>query len=76
MASSLGLSLEELLTVTSGQNASRLYSEGDLEAGMADCGQVVGIIHDIPTVKEVIDGIIEGAREIIEKRLSALIAVD
>jgi nitronate monooxygenase len=69
-----GASLEELLTVTSGQNANRLYSEGDLEAGMADCGQVVGIIHDIPTVKEVIDGIIEGAREIIEKRLSALIA--
>jgi NAD(P)H-dependent flavin oxidoreductase YrpB (nitropropane dioxygenase family) len=68
-----GASLEELLTVTSGQNASRLYSEGDLEAGMADCGQVIGIIHDIPTVKEVIDGIIAGAQEIIEKKLGALI---
>ena len=68
-----GASLEELLTITSGQNANRLYSEGDLEAGMADCGQVVGIIHDIPTVKEVIDGIIEGAQEIIGKKLGALI---
>jgi len=69
-----GATLEELLTVTSGQNASRLYFEGDLEAGLAECGQVVGLIEDVPTVKEVIDGIIEGAREIIEKRLAGLVA--
>jgi len=64
-----GATLEELLGVTRGENAQRLYSEGDLEAGMAECGQVVGLINDIPTVKELIDGIIEGAEEIIKKRL-------
>ena len=36
--------------------------------------QVVGLIHDIPTVKEVIDGIIEGAEEIIKKRLYPYVA--
>ncbi len=69
-----GATLEELLTVTSGSNARRVYFEGELDAGLAECGQVVGIIHDVPTVKEVIDGIIQGAEEIIRNRLNALIA--
>jgi len=71
---SRGATLEELLTVTSGQNSTRAYFDGELEAGLVECGQVVGLIHDIPTVKEVIDGIITGAREIIEKRLAGLVA--
>jgi len=69
-----GATLQELLAVTSGQNARRLYFEGDLEAGLAECGQVVGLVRDIPTVKEVVDGIIEGAREIIGGRLAAFAA--
>lgn len=69
-----GASLEELLTITSGLNSARVYFEGDLEAGLAECGQVVGIIHDVLTVKEVIDGIIEGARDIIERKLRPLVA--
>lgn len=70
-----GATLEELLTVTGGEKAQRVYFEGELDAGLADCGQVVGLIHDIPTVKEVIDGIIEGAKEIIKKKLYPLVAV-
>lgn len=69
-----GATLEELLTLTRGQNARRLYFEGDLNAGLAECGQVVGLIHDIPTVKEVIDGIIQGAEEIIKKKLYPFVA--
>ena len=71
---SQGTTLEQLLSVTSGQNAQRVYFEGDLNAGLAECGQVVGLIHDIPTVKEVIDGIIEGAEEIIKKKLYPYVA--
>lgn len=71
---SKGATLEELLTLTRGQNERRLYFEGDLNAGLAECGQVVGLIHDIPTVKEVIDGIIQGAEEIIKKKLYPLVA--
>ena len=29
-------------------------------------GQGVGLIHDIPTVKEIIDGIVSGARVIMQ----------
>jgi NAD(P)H-dependent flavin oxidoreductase YrpB (nitropropane dioxygenase family) len=44
---------------------------GDIEAGVASCGQVVGLIDKIVTVKEVIDNIIGGAKEIVT-RLSAI----
>jgi len=70
---SQGATLEELLTITSGENQRRVYLEGDIAGGLADCGQVVGLIHDIPTVKEVIDGIIHGAEEIIKKKLPSLV---
>jgi NAD(P)H-dependent flavin oxidoreductase YrpB (nitropropane dioxygenase family) len=70
---SKGATLEELLKLTSGQNSLKVYFEGDLEAGLAECGQVVGLIHNIPTVKEVIDGIIQGAEEIIKKKLVTLV---
>ena len=69
-----GATLEELLTLTSGQNQRRAYLEGDINGGLADCGQAVGLIHDIPTVKEVIDGIINGAEEIIKKKLYPFVA--
>jgi len=35
---------------------------------------VVGLIHDIPTCKELIDRIMLGAEEIISGRLEALLA--
>jgi nitronate monooxygenase len=68
-----GAGLEELLKYTSGTNSQRVYFEGELEAGLAEAGQVVGIIHDIPTVREVIDGIIGGAEEIIKRQLMGLL---
>jgi len=69
-----GATLEELLTITAGENSSKVYFEGELEAGLAECGQVVGLIHDIPTVKEVIDGIISGAEKIIKSQLYSLVS--
>jgi nitronate monooxygenase len=67
-----GASLEELFTITAGENALRVYFQGDLDAGTVGCGQVVGIIHDIPTAKELIDRIIQGAEEIIKNKLYPL----
>jgi len=71
---SKGATLEELLTITAGENAQRVYFEGELDAGTVECGQVVGIVHDCPTVKEVVDGIIQGAEEIITRKLYPLAA--
>ncbi len=47
----------------------RVMIDGDMDAGGWSCGMVVGLIHDIPTCKELIDGIMKEADEIIRGRL-------
>jgi NADH:quinone reductase (non-electrogenic) len=68
-----GATVEELIMYTCGVKSQKVYFDGDLEAGIAECGEVVGIIHDIPTCKELIDGIINGAEDIINKRLRPMV---
>ena len=48
----------------------RIMKDGDMDAGAWSCGMVAGLIHDIPTVKELIDRIMREAEEIITKRLA------
>ena len=43
--------------------------DGDMNAGAWSCGMVAGLIHDIPTVKELIDRIMVEADRIIRGRL-------
>jgi hypothetical protein len=49
-------------------------NEGDMDAGGWSCGMVVGLIHDVPAVKELIDWIMAEAEEIIRHRLGPLLA--
>jgi NAD(P)H-dependent flavin oxidoreductase YrpB (nitropropane dioxygenase family) len=51
----------------------RVMKEGDLDAGPWSCGMVAGLIHDIPTVKELIDRIMREAEAIISKRLAGML---
>jgi len=67
-----GASLEELLTVISVQLGQKALSEGDLEDAIISCGQCVGLIHEIKSVKDVIEEIIQGAQAILE-RLNSLV---
>ena len=60
-------SLQEIIQVASGQNALKMYKEGDIDAGMVSCGQGVGLVKDIPTVKELLDRIMKEAEEVIQK---------
>jgi nitronate monooxygenase len=47
----------------------RIMQQGDLDAGAWSCGMVAGLIHDIPTVAELIDNIMSEAGRIINDRL-------
>ena len=47
----------------------RIMQQGDLDAGAWSCGMVAGLIHDIPTVQELIDSIMAEAGRIINDRL-------
>jgi nitronate monooxygenase len=48
----------------------QVMQQGDVDAGAWSCGMVAGLIHDIPTVKELIDRIMSEAEVIINQRLS------
>jgi nitronate monooxygenase len=47
----------------------RVMQDGDVEAGAWSCGMVAGLIHDVPTVRELIDRIMSEAEAIITQRL-------
>jgi nitronate monooxygenase len=47
----------------------RIMKDGEMDAGAWSCGMVAGLIHDIPTVKELIDRTITEAESIVAGRL-------
>ena len=50
----------------------KVMLEGEMEAGAWSCGMVAGLIHDVPTCKELIDRIMREADQIIGDRLAKL----
>jgi NAD(P)H-dependent flavin oxidoreductase YrpB (nitropropane dioxygenase family) len=66
-----GATLEELLPIIAGQGGA-VFDDGKIDSQLASAGQAVGLIHDVPTVKELIDRIVEEAIQIRE-RLNAAI---
>ena len=52
----------------------RIMQQGDMQSGVWSCGMVVGLIHDVPTVQQLIDHIMREAHGIIEKRLAGFAA--
>ena len=47
----------------------RVMQEGDVDAGAWSCGMVAGLIHDVPTVQELMDRIMSEAEALINERL-------
>jgi NADH:quinone reductase (non-electrogenic) len=52
----------------------RVMGQGDMDAGAWSCGMVAGLIHDVPTVKDLIDGIMRDAETIIRQRLEGFLS--
>jgi len=52
----------------------RVMQQGEMDAGGWSCGMVAGLIHDIPTCKELIDRIMAGAEALIRGRLEGMLA--
>ena len=62
-----GATLEELMPLISGERGRNTYATGDISGASISVGQVVGLIHDVPSVKEIIDGIISEAKLIVQR---------
>ena len=52
----------------------KVMLDGEMEAGAWSCGMVVGLINDIPSCKELIDGIMGEADRLITKRLEGMLS--
>jgi nitronate monooxygenase len=48
----------------------KVMIDGETDVGAWSCGMVAGLIHDIPTCRELIDRIMAQAEEIISERLA------
>jgi nitronate monooxygenase len=66
------LKFEDIIKEVSGVYP-KIMLDGDMDAGAWSCGMVAGLIHDIPTVKELIDRIMEEAEVLIKQRLEGLL---
>ena len=51
----------------------KVMLEGEMDTGAWSCGMVAGLVHDIPTCKELIDRIMLEAEEIIQLRLKYML---
>ena len=52
----------------------KIMLEGDMDVGAWSCGMVAGLIHDIPTCKQLIDRIMAEADALIRQRLAGFAA--
>jgi len=62
-----GATLDELIVYISGKVGQQAWLSGDLDGATIACGQNVGLIHEVLTVKELIDSIVTGARETVSR---------
>jgi nitronate monooxygenase len=60
-----GADIHQLESLISGRTGLKLLESGDVDNGLLTLGQVVGLVHDIPTVKELMDRIINDAEEVL-----------
>ncbi len=68
-----GATLQELAPLLSGLRGLEALQTGNLDDALFACGQVVGLIDNIPTVEELINSIISEATNIIKNRLCKMI---
>jgi nitronate monooxygenase len=68
------VTIEDIRHLVAGTQGKKVLHDGDLDAGVWSCGMVAGLIHDIPSVKELVDRIMTEAEHIIRGRLAGLLA--
>jgi NAD(P)H-dependent flavin oxidoreductase YrpB (nitropropane dioxygenase family) len=63
----------DLAPLVSGERGREVIAGGDMEHGIWSAGQVMGLIHDIPTVKALVERIVRDAEAILRSRLAACV---
>ena len=63
----------DVMELVAGSRGRRVFEEGDPDAGIWTAGTVMGLIHDIPTVGELVGRIAGEAEDIITGRLTGMV---
>lgn len=61
------ISFEDIISQVAGVYP-KVMVDGDMDAGAWSCGMVAGLINDVPSVKELIDGIMAEADAILQRQ--------
>ncbi|MET8948268.1 nitronate monooxygenase family protein [Streptomyces sp. NPDC004542] len=69
-----GGTFEDVRELVAGARGRRVYEAGDPDLGIWTAGMVQGLIHDIPTVADLIDRIVTEAHALIKGRLAGVLA--
>lgn len=69
-----GKGIDEIGPVVAGAKGRVVYETGDLEHGIWSAGTSMGLIHDIPTCKALVERIVGEAEAIIKGRLAGMAA--
>lgn len=64
---------EDVQHLVAGVRGRKAMAEGDTDGGIWSAGMIQGLIHDIPTVEELIDRIVADAEKIIRERLESML---
>lgn len=67
------IKIEDILDEVAGVYP-KIMTEGKMDDGAWSCGMVAGLIHDIPSCQDLVDGMVAEAEEIINSRLAKFIA--
>jgi len=67
------LQIDDSRHLVAGSENRKVLLQGKMDAGAWSCGMVAGLIHDIPTCRQLLDGIMEEAEALIRGRLGAML---
>ncbi len=55
----------KIYEVIKGENAKRMFDKGEIDSGILACGQGVGLVRDIPSIKDLFDKMVNQAAMVI-----------
>ncbi len=69
-----GAKFEDVQHLVAGSRGRVVFEKGDSDYGVWSAGQIMGLIHDIPTCEQLISRMVREAEEIIQGRLAGLVS--
>ncbi|MEI7970083.1 MAG: nitronate monooxygenase family protein [Betaproteobacteria bacterium] len=66
-----GVEFKDIQHLVAGARGRAALEGGEVDAGLVWAGQVVGLMHDIPTCEELISRMVAECREVLERRARA-----